>query len=341
MKEIRERLRRFGKNYPATAALLLWAAFVTSGTIHMWAPPAYAHFSTCQTPFACTGGILDFATGAQVPLEHGGTEADLSATGGAGQYVKQASAGGAFTVGAIAAGDLPTSIDATKIGGGGVTSAEFDFIADVTGLVQAQLDGKVALAGDTMTGQLILDDLMLEFTESDTAQTCGAGNYGIYADLSETELKKCVDGVVTDLDTSGGSVAVPKYVQTTTMDLNANSTFFSIASGMLCATESDCKTSTQVATTIGNLSARANKDIGGTDHKIEIACGSCTVSITTDCGAGDACVTVASTSSDAPTALDSDTVAWSAGNCCVGEIVATGDTNTDVIHVISWTETAS
>lgn len=42
-----------------------------------------------------------------VSLTVGGTGANLSATGGAGQYVKQATSGGAFTVGAIPAGDLP------------------------------------------------------------------------------------------------------------------------------------------------------------------------------------------------------------------------------------------
>lgn len=39
-------------------------------------------------------------------LVRGGTNADLSATGGAGQYLKQASAGAAVTVGTIPAGDV-------------------------------------------------------------------------------------------------------------------------------------------------------------------------------------------------------------------------------------------
>ena len=45
---------------------------------------------------------------AQLALSRGGTGADLSATGGVGQYVQQAGAGAAFTVGAILAGDVPT-----------------------------------------------------------------------------------------------------------------------------------------------------------------------------------------------------------------------------------------
>jgi hypothetical protein len=52
---------------------------------------------------AITSGLLGLA--------RGGTNADLSATGGSGQYVKQSSAGAALTVGTIASGDLPSTAD--------------------------------------------------------------------------------------------------------------------------------------------------------------------------------------------------------------------------------------
>lgn len=57
------------------------------------------------------------------------------------------------------------------------------------------------LSGGTMTGSIVTDNLGVEFAESDTNPTCGAGDYHIYSDLSETTLKKCVNGVATDLDT--------------------------------------------------------------------------------------------------------------------------------------------
>lgn len=41
----------------------------------------------------------------------------------------------------------------------------------------------------------------IEFVESDTNPPCAAGNYNIYADLSETIFKKCVNGVSSALDT--------------------------------------------------------------------------------------------------------------------------------------------
>lgn len=48
---------------------------------------------------------------APLPLAQGGTAADLSATGGASEYVKQSSAGGALSVGKIALDDLPWSVN--------------------------------------------------------------------------------------------------------------------------------------------------------------------------------------------------------------------------------------
>lgn len=46
-------------------------------------------------------------TTGQIALARGGTNADLSATGGANQVVRQDSSGGAFTVSALAAADIP------------------------------------------------------------------------------------------------------------------------------------------------------------------------------------------------------------------------------------------
>lgn len=53
-------------------------------------------------------------TSGQIALAQGGTGADLSATGGANQIVRQNSAGGVFTVSALAAADIP-NLDAGKI----------------------------------------------------------------------------------------------------------------------------------------------------------------------------------------------------------------------------------
>jgi hypothetical protein len=49
-------------------------------------------------------------TSGQIALARGGTGADLSATGGANQFVRQSSAGGVFTVSAIASADIATAL---------------------------------------------------------------------------------------------------------------------------------------------------------------------------------------------------------------------------------------
>jgi trimeric autotransporter adhesin len=61
-------------------------------------------------------------TTGQLALARGGTGADLSATGGANQIVKQSSAGGVLTVGALVAADIP-SLDTSKIATGQLSPA--------------------------------------------------------------------------------------------------------------------------------------------------------------------------------------------------------------------------
>src|SRR5690606_13214596 len=92
--------------------------------------------------------------GGSLGLAKGGTGADLAATGGAGQYLKQTSAGGAVTVSGIAAADLPSSIDPTKLSPGTVDATELGYLNGVTSSVQSQLDGKLDASGDVMSGAL-------------------------------------------------------------------------------------------------------------------------------------------------------------------------------------------
>lgn len=70
-------------------------------------------------------------TSGQLALARGGTGADLSATGGANQFVKQSSLGGALSVGSIADADVPDTITASNY---------------------------LPLSGGTMTGNVVLAD---------------------------------------------------------------------------------------------------------------------------------------------------------------------------------------
>lgn len=79
-----------------------------------------------------------------LPVDGGGTGANLSGTGGANQFVKQASAGANFTVGAIAAADLPSASETAKGAVEIATQAETDAGTD-TGrvVVPARMTAKV------------------------------------------------------------------------------------------------------------------------------------------------------------------------------------------------------
>jgi hypothetical protein len=104
----------------------------------------------------------------------------------------------------------PNELDANAVAG------ELEAVMDLSSMQGSVTDGQVpdtitvsnylALTGGTMTGQITTDNLGIEFGDSDTNPTCGAGNYNIFADLSETTLKKCINGVASDLDTTAAEV---------------------------------------------------------------------------------------------------------------------------------------
>jgi len=52
---------------------------------------------------------------------------------------------------------LASGINAAKIGGGSVSSTEFDYLANVTSDIQTQINSRVADTGDTMTGALVVN----------------------------------------------------------------------------------------------------------------------------------------------------------------------------------------
>lgn len=79
-----------------------------------------------------------------VPVASGGTGATLAATGPG--FLKQASLGSVVTVAALAAGDMPSAIDAARIGAGAVSNTEFGYLDGVTSAIQTQFTGKASTA---------------------------------------------------------------------------------------------------------------------------------------------------------------------------------------------------
>lgn len=116
-------------------------------------------------------------TSGQIVLARGGTGADLSATGGSGQVLKQSTIGGTVSVSALTPSDMPNGIDATKLGTGTVSNAELGYLDGLTSSVQTQIDGKANTAhshaaNDITSGQIVL---ARGGTGADLSSTGGSG----------------------------------------------------------------------------------------------------------------------------------------------------------------------
>jgi hypothetical protein len=72
-----------------------------------------SRLSDARTPTSHTHATTDVTSGT-LPVARGGTNADLSATGGTGQVLRQSTVGGAVTVSVLAAADIP-SLDTGKL----------------------------------------------------------------------------------------------------------------------------------------------------------------------------------------------------------------------------------
>ncbi len=97
---------------------------------------------------------------------------DHTVSGLTAGHVLRATGADSFAFGAIADGDLPTGIDAAKIGTGGVSNTEFGYLDGVTSGIQGQLDGKVGT----------------ERSISTTSPLSGGGNLSADRTLSLTGL---------------------------------------------------------------------------------------------------------------------------------------------------------
>lgn len=118
---------------------------------------------------------------------------------------------------------LPSGIDASKIGSGGVSTAEYDYLANVTSDIQTQLNAKANDTGDTFTGPVVIaktstDALNIATDSSGTTYVSvdtSGGNFDIqegmdfkiWAGPGFTNNKFTVDGA-TGNTTVGGTLAV-------------------------------------------------------------------------------------------------------------------------------------
>ena len=85
----------------------------------------------------------------------------------------------------LSAADMPTGIDAAKIGAGAVSNTEFGYLDGVTSAIQTQLTGKQPAATGTPNGSKYLrdDNSWQAVSATDSTKVAKAGDTGISGDL--------------------------------------------------------------------------------------------------------------------------------------------------------------
>ena len=138
------------------------------------------------SPLLSAGDIVS----GTLALARGGTQTDLSATGGAGQFLKQSSTGAAVTVGAIASTDLPTHTHAaTDVTSGKLALARGGTLADLSATGGAGQFLKQSSTGAAVTVGAIASTDLPTHTHAATDVTSGTlalARGGTQTDLSAT-----------------------------------------------------------------------------------------------------------------------------------------------------------
>jgi hypothetical protein len=135
---------RLAGNTTATKQFL-----TSSGTGSAATAPAWSALSASDIPSLDANKI---STGS-LALARGGSGADLSASGGTGQYLKQSTAGGAVSVGAIASADIPWASPGT-IGSGTASTGAFTTLTTTgnLGVGSSSPSARLDVAGESRVG---------------------------------------------------------------------------------------------------------------------------------------------------------------------------------------------
>ena len=137
------------------------------------------------------GGATDFIDLGDVPSSYAGA---------AGQFVKvNATADGLeFGTLTIAAGDLPSGIDATKIANGTVSNTEFEYLDGVTAPIQTQFSNRVPYSGASGDVNLAEFGVQLGNLEFDNTPTNTPGTDGsVFWDSGDGTLQLQMKGGAT------------------------------------------------------------------------------------------------------------------------------------------------
>ena len=110
--------------------------------------------------------------------------------------------------------------------------------------------GGLPTSGGTMTGELVVDALGLEFEQSDDLSDCStfpSAGGGIFYDDSDGEFKKCQDNTLTALDTSGSHSGTITWSGTSILESGSAFQFGDASDATLTHTYANTGTDTTVA----------------------------------------------------------------------------------------------
>ncbi len=148
--------------------------FTVTGTTSVTLPTSGTLVNTAVTTLSSLTSIGTIGTGVwqgtKIGLAYGGTNADLSATGGASQVVKQISTGAAFTVGQLAASDLSNG---TTGSGAVVLAAAPALTGNATA---ANLTASGTLSGAPISVAVSGTTKTLALSDANTLQDCSNGS---------------------------------------------------------------------------------------------------------------------------------------------------------------------
>ena len=188
-----------GQIWKASSSVMGCAADATGGTPSFDAVTTGTNTTATMT---CNTGCTIAGTGSMTMVPATATAlaanpADCSAN----QYATAIAASGDLTCAALVDADVP---DAITLAEASVTAHEAALT--ITESQVSDLGSYLPLSGGIMAGELVADDLGIEFTAGDTLTDCStfsATGGGIFYDDSEGVFKKCQDNVLTDLDAGG------------------------------------------------------------------------------------------------------------------------------------------
>jgi hypothetical protein len=164
---------------------------------------------TASAPLASSGGATpNVSLTGLVPLANGGTGANLAATGGAGQYLKQTAAGGAVAVGTIPANDLP-DLSASYVRNGMTPQASSNFNISGSGVVGGTLTAANVGIGTAPNTPLDLNGaLSVRGTSAPALAPAGQGRIFFDAGLNKFRVSQN-NGAYADLVGGGGGLTLP------------------------------------------------------------------------------------------------------------------------------------